>query len=150
MQISSNTDNFRRVFGDGDLLDVVAKTPTNNLSRNLEHYRHEQRGRLICAARSSEGAGRVGAVGQGRAGQAGPGGQGVNGGAGGPGGHGRNGGLDLAGRVVSGMTGRYRLVQAGWGGVGAGSGPVGAGLGRLEAQGLSGMGLDGSIGSFLL
>ena len=73
----------------------------------------------------------VGAIGAGRAGQgrAGPcqAEQAPGGGEGGPGGPGasgpgRNGVLDLAGRVVPEimMAGLYRLVQAGWGGVGAG------------------------------
>ena len=83
------------------------------------------------AARSSEGSGRdhrVGAVGAGRAGQAGQGRArraGGNCGPRGPREQGRNGGLDLVGRVVPGMDGLYRLVQAGWGEVGAG--PVGQG-----------------------
>ena len=72
-KFSCNSDNFRRVFGNSYFLDVVAKTLTNNLSRNLEHCQHERRGCLIFTARSSEGSGRVGAVGAGRAGQVGPG-----------------------------------------------------------------------------
>ena len=70
---SGNSDNFRRSLAIATFLDVVAKTLTNNLSRNLERCRHERRGCLICTARSSEESGWCGEVGEGRAGQAWPG-----------------------------------------------------------------------------
>ena len=112
-KFSCNSDNFRGVFGNSYFLDMVAKTLTNNLSRNLTHCQHEQRGCLICAARSSEGSGWVGATLQGRQGRAGPGGPGGNGGPGGPGGQGGR-----AGRVgMEGLTWRAGWCQewrAGW------------------------------------
>ena len=114
------------------------------MSRNLERCLQEWRGCLtfaanrqwvrytvaILLAKDQLRSGRVGAVRAGGPGRAGPArtrgncgaggssGPGGSGGYGGPGGQGRNGDLDLAGRVAPGKAGLYRLVQAGWGGVG--------------------------------